>query len=961
MTNYDIFHNSSFVIFPYIHSVDQNCCPSMSLRTLNTTILLFASIFITSYLCAQQRTTIDSIVLRYTDTTTSSGYYLVKFHTYPGKVLLQKHGLIRSLSTQHHILQQVQFDSLEQQQVIRIYNANNNWKCSDALVRQISTRAITDSLLVQVSFNRDRMPQYCRIKADYAPYPVALATVKLRDWSLFTAQPTIRSAEQYRTARTEIAISNALPSVNYINALQQQFPELQGAHHTIGLKEELFDTTDIDLLGKYVYSAIGSRTVTSHATIMSTLMAGAGNSSPQGRGVAPKARISPSDYNRLLPDESSFFRNAGITLENHSYGTGIENYYGAEAVAYDQQINTQDTLLHVFSAGNIGTSAPQDGIYKGLTGYANLSGTFKQSKNVLTAGAIDTGYLIPALSSKGPAYDGRIAPLVVSYGQSGTSDAAAITTGISALVQEAYHQSYGITPTATLVKTILINSADDTGTPAPDYSSGFGIVNALEAVKTVKEQRFFTGVVNAGNTVTYNISVAKDISQLKVTLGWNDPAAVEQTAKALVNDLDLWITDPSDNRYDPWVLSSYPTPDSLAKAARRGRDSMNNQEQVTIDLPAAGTFQLHITARQLGAGTSQPFHIAYQQTPIAAFNWQYPAPGEMLTADKNIAVRWQTPHAGTGTLSFSADSGITWTQIASDIPLRQGNSRWNIPVIFSKGLLRMTTTDTTWTSDYFFISSPVSVNIGFNCPDSVLLYWQGVDNAVAYDLYSLKDQVLLRELTTTDTFAIISKQQLSSVYFTVRPVHPDGWAGLQSNTVNYTQQGVDCFFKQVLADPLEDNSVRITAGLSTLYQLKKIYWERLQGDQFITLASEDITSVDQYVYVDQPTHSGFLYYRIKLELYDGRIIYSDVQTVQVLLNKDFHLFPVPAANSLTLISKNLGNFTVRFTDMSGRTQLSELLTTLRQTYSLQAIAPGIYICTIYDGAEKVFVKQFIKL
>jgi hypothetical protein len=96
-------------------------------------------------------------------------------------------------------------------------------------------------------------------------------------------------------------------------------------------------------------------------------------------------------------------------------------------------------------------------------------------------------------------------------------------------------------------------------------------------------------------------------------------------------------------------------------------------------------------------------------------------------------------------------------------------------------------------------------------------------------------------------------------------------------------------------------------------------------------------------------------------LTDGRYIYSDPQSVQILINQDFHLFPIPASQQLTLLSSNLGDYQVRFTDMNGRTVFTRQLTQSQETFSLKGLAAGVYICVIYDGTQKVFVKRFVKL
>src|SRR5689334_1492938 len=98
------------------------------------------------------------------------------------------------------------------------------------------------------------------------------------------------------------------------------------------------------------------------------------------------------------------------------------------------------SLLHIFSAGNSVDVADSFGQYKNLTGFANITESFKHAKNILVVGSVDSFYSIPVLSSKGPAYEGRIKPDLVAYGNEGSSGAAAITSGTALAVQSAYAQ-----------------------------------------------------------------------------------------------------------------------------------------------------------------------------------------------------------------------------------------------------------------------------------------------------------------------------------------------------------------------------------------------------------------------------------------------------------------------------------------------------------------------------------------
>ena len=116
----------------------------------------------------------------------------------------------------------------------------------------------------------------------------------------------------------------------------------------------------------------------------------------------------------------------------------MENDYGLNAIAFDKSANNNEGLLHVFSSGNSGSATSNSGVYSGITGFANLTGNFKMAKNILTVGAVDSFGNVAPLSSRGPAYDGRIKPELVAFQKNGTSEAAALVSGTALLLQQYY-------------------------------------------------------------------------------------------------------------------------------------------------------------------------------------------------------------------------------------------------------------------------------------------------------------------------------------------------------------------------------------------------------------------------------------------------------------------------------------------------------------------------------------------
>ena len=195
-------------------------------------------------------------------------------------------------------------------------------------------------------------------------------------------QPYVVFAGSSRKAHEELAISDIDLGANTIGAIQTNYHGANGQGIKVSVKENKYDN-DLDLLGRSFDSFQASVVTSGHATIMATLIGGNGNSFIKGLGAAPKVLFTSSDFINLMPDSTAIFKAFDIGLQNHSYGTGIENYYGIESVAYDQQVADNDSIVHVFSSGNIGTTAPSIGVYNGLTGTANLSGDFMQAINVM--------------------------------------------------------------------------------------------------------------------------------------------------------------------------------------------------------------------------------------------------------------------------------------------------------------------------------------------------------------------------------------------------------------------------------------------------------------------------------------------------------------------------------------------------------------------------------------------------
>lgn len=773
--------------------------------------------------------------------------------------------------------------------------------------------------------------------------------------------PFVRFVDVPRQPHEELALSSFDNSLNTINLVHSQFPQLTGNNLVVSVKENKPDTTDIDLKGRFITTPLSSASISSHASYMSTIIAGGENTFYTGGGVAPAASIISSNFASLLPDADNAYKQYGISVQNHSYGTGIENYYGADAAAYDASIINNPGLLHVFSSGNSGNQT-STGPYAGIPGMANITGSFKMAKNIITVGATDSFGNVAFLSSRGPAYDGRIKPELIAFGEDGSSGAAAHTTGAVLLLQQYYKEKQGgVLPPASLIKAVLVNSADDRGNKGPDYQSGFGCLNAWKALQCMVFDQYYSGSVGQGVTQTFSLPVAANTRQLKLTLCWTDPAALANAPKALINNLDIELVNNGNGQvWQPWVLSPAPIIDSLLLPAVRKKDTLNNIEQITIDNPAAGTYTIRVKGFTVPAG-SQPFFIAWQATTADQFQWQFPASVDYARGGENNLVRWSsTFNAAAGLLEYSINKGISWETIDGAATLASGSAYWTAPDTFSTAILRMTINGNVYTTDTFTISSPIPVKVGFNCPDSAMLYWDRVPGINTYAVYRLGEKYLQPLITLADTSLII-RQPGNFLWYTVAPVIGNR-QGLRSYTINYQTQGVDCYLKYFLVDLVNGNTGSLYAEIGSAYNVKSITFEKLTGHVYQPLQTVQPVTTLVFEMVDNNLTDGVNTYRVKIELTNGKTIISEPQSIYYFLTTRYIIFPNPvkATGSLSVLTKEESQNThLMLFNTMGQQVLQYRLSQTTEIIPLYGLKSGIYFILIQKNGKKDFTGKVI--
>lgn len=838
-----------------------------------------------------------------------------------------------------------------------IHTVNDLWKLSRPLADFESVREEQNYYTLKLRYaihSSDLERNFGRIKICHVRNTTVLVKCSFNDILkyILPLNQVIYVGLESRRATTESRVLDLNLSANNISYVHDTYPSLTGEGFTVSVKEDAYDENDIDLQNRSIPSSLASPFIDLHATEMATLIAGAGNSFITGKGVAKEVSLTSSSFAVLEPDSDADYTALGVSVQNHSYGTTIENVYGALAEAFDQSTLSNPTLLHVFSSGNDGLLASTVGAYAGLTGFANLTGNFKMAKNVLTVGSVDTVGRTIAFSSRGPAYDGRIKPDLVAYSTAGSSNSAAIVSGVAILVQHAYKEINGTLPSSDLIRAVLLNGAKDVGPPGIDFITGYGNVDAAASLQMIKTGKFLAGSVAENQTHTVDVAIPANTQNLRITLVWNDLPAQPNDAIALVNDLDLTLTTPAEVTILPWKLNASPSVEALTQAAVRGEDHLNTIEKITLEDVEPGVYKISVRGFSV-QGSAQSFHIAYEWDEKEQFTWFFPTSSDNIpyNGETGTYFSWKsTLTETTGRLEYSIDEGASWLIIKDEVDLSKGLLRWEAPLITASAQARMVVGATAYQTDPFTISRPVVTSVGFNCTDSLLISWRRVPGAIAYEVTSFANSTLKDFSTVSDTSLIIYKSAIASDLFAIQPVLLGNIKTLRGYTFNYNDQGVSCYVASFFSELQPNEGIRLRLQLGSSYLVKAITFERLEGDAFISLATlEDPISVDTE-FLDADPQQGLNTYQARVQFYNGAEIVTDPSSEYFLTEIPFLLFPNPVRNGedIQIISKQFveQNLQIDFYTYGGANVYTQSLFSDRESVTIPSLSPGLYVYTI---------------
>ncbi len=498
--------------------------------------------------------------------------------------------------------------------------------------------------------------------------------------------------------------------------------------------------------------------------VAGTIM-GAGNLDPLAEGMASGAFLY---VYRAAPNYNGFGNMADaynleqVRITSTSYSDGCNDGYTGFTQIMDQQSNVYPSLLHVFSAGNSGSS---DCGYGAGAGWGNITGGHKAGKNVIAVANLTATDGLAGSSSRGPAHDGRIKPDVGAVGTnvfstiagnsyanfSGTSMACPGTSGVLAQLYQVWNSIHGQDPPGPVMKAVLMNTADDLGNPGPDFRYGFGRINAKRAMDVIMNDLVFYDTLNQAEQHAHSFTVPSGISELKMMLYWHDVEAAAGATIALVNDLDMVMVSPSGDTVRPLVLDPTPTNAALNATAIPGEDHLNNVEQIVIQMPDAGLWELVITGHQVPFGPQAA--VVTWDIKNESIHITYPSGGEGFVPMENELIRWDAPDDTTSfSLSYSADDGLTWSPVATLSGANRLYSWWVPDTVSGQVRLKLERGPVVFQTERFsIIRVPQNLNVEYACEDSSLLVWDPVNGATSYQVFRLGSRYMEPVDTVLDT------------------------------------------------------------------------------------------------------------------------------------------------------------------------------------------------------------------
>ena len=266
-------------------------------------------------------------------------------------------------------------------------------------------------------------------------------------------------------------------------------------------------------------------------------------------------------------------------------------------------------------------------------------------------------------------------------------------------------------------------------------------------------------------------------------------------------------------------------------------------------------------------------------------------------------------------------------------------------------VLRASIGNKSFQSDTFVISPRLDIELGFNCSDSILLSWSSGLSFSSYQIYHFLNNRLEPLQETQDTRLVLSKRDYPSSHFAVAPLFDNGTVGIRSNSLNIDKQSTQCYINSFLATT-DQKEVALTLSLSSVYNIKEIYFQRLDHSGWISIHQSEISLNPSYV--DQEAKEGVNAYRTILRLHNGVQIASDIQEVLFLKNREIIVFPNPikSGGHLTVLQKKFQSLDFKLYDRLGAEVINNPLESEFEIISISQLTSGIYYYSLEQDGNR---------
>ena len=464
------------------------------------------------------------------------------------------------------------------------------------------------------------------------------ANIPAQAVAALAARGDVRWAERHVRPKllNNVAVQPGLMNVTPVRDVQG----LTGSGQIVTISDSGLDTGDpatmmADFTNRIAFlgtvSGCQSYDSFGHGTHVAGSLAGDGSlSGGEFKGVACGARLNvwqcfASSDGLYFPDEDSLFQpdpvHAPSYIHSGSWGGDVAAAYDVDCVNKDDWMWNHSETLAAFAAGNKGT----------VSSICSPAG----AKNVLAVGATeslregktgaDNPSQVASFSARGPMKDGRIKPDICAPGtfilstrstkttstgkglcptnshymfDSGTSMATPMVSGAAALVRQWLVERRGCTggmPTAALMKAVLTGGAYDMshdsetncGGLAPNSVQGWGRMDLGESLYPTNASVKLVDRIPFADGESYSLRVTTtNAAPLAVQLVWTDYPGAYGAAQALVNDLDL-------------VVSNETTGAVWCGNGVAGGDHTNTVESVRIASAPAATYSVTVKGVQV--------------------------------------------------------------------------------------------------------------------------------------------------------------------------------------------------------------------------------------------------------------------------------------------------------------------------------------------------------------------------